>query len=1076
LAALFWPDQSDTAALRNLRQTLNRLRHAIADKSARPPFLEIARQTLQFNAASRSWLDVAEFREHLAAVKQHRHRHLIGCPLCLDHLRVAADLYRGDFMTGVTVDSLLFEEWVRIERERLHQQALEVLHLLAAHYERVGEYENTLRYARRQLELESWYEEAHRRVMRVLALTGERNAALAHYRTCQEILTRELDVSPERETAELYERIKAGTLPHRRPLPDNLPPQGTTFIGREEELLQMLDALLDPDCRLLTLSGEGGIGKTRLALAAAARVKSSFKDGVWFVSLSGKQPNDPAAQDCDVLIDAIADALDLTFYGTADLSTQLFSYLQHKELLLILDNFEPFEACADGVLALLRAAPHVTALVTSRGVLNFQMEKVVRVKGLPVPASAAAPMAAEYSSIRLFAERAGRTGSDWSLNAATLPDVVYLCRFLEGIPLAIELAAAGVRQASPSVITHAIQQNLNALNTTMRDLPERHRSMRAVFEASWQRLAPTEQALLARLAIFQGGCSRTAAVAVAEATAADLKALLDDSLLRESDVERYTLHALLQQFAAEKCQASLSPEQIVVLQKRHAGFYMHFVEERAAAFLGPESQKVAHEIRADLENIRQAWRWSVEHALVEALSGGAFGFFYFLHAAGLFREGVELFQQAVDRLQTLACGDDPAEQTRRVALARLLVAQSSLLHAAGRYEEAVAAAQAADRLASQIAAVETGRYLHAYAQLHWGRALWLQAEYSAARECFNETVSTARELQGEAGATVLLQELEAEGLCALSALAFDATADEDELPYIERALQIFGEMGNRRGTALALSDMGILMLRRASYRAALDYLEQALQLLREISQRGLECDVLNDLGVLHFMLGSYPRAKSYFDLSLEASEEIGDQQSVCTVLGNLSLLCRATGENEIARDYGLQALRIATEIGDRDTVGYDYAYLGHALLGLSRLDEAADFYRRSLELRLELGQEDLTAESRAGLARVLLAQGEKAAALEQVDLLLLHLKAHPGLGGAEEPLQVYLSCFQVLKALRDPRAADLLATAHTLLETQAAQIGDPLLRTSFLENVPAHREIVRAWEQQKDRRYPDSVK
>ena len=160
LAALLCPDQSDAAALRNLRQTLNRLRHAIADKNARPPFLEIARQTLQLNAASRCWLDVAEFREHLAAVKQHRHRHLIGCPLCLDHLRVAAELYRGDFMTGVTVDSLLFEEWVRIERERLHQQALEVLHLLAAHYEGVGEYENTLRYARRQLELESWYEEA----------------------------------------------------------------------------------------------------------------------------------------------------------------------------------------------------------------------------------------------------------------------------------------------------------------------------------------------------------------------------------------------------------------------------------------------------------------------------------------------------------------------------------------------------------------------------------------------------------------------------------------------------------------------------------------------------------------------------------------------------------------------------------------------------------------------------------------------------------------------------------------------------------------------------------------------------
>ena len=288
LAGLLWPDEPEPDALRNLRQALSRLRQAIGDSAAHPTFLIGTPQTLQLNPDSDYWLDVAAFADAMSSTRRHAHRRLERCASCIGRLQEAVEWYRGDFLAEFSLSSVPLEEWLVVQREGLHHQALEALHCLAAHHEGQAEYEQALRYARRQIELEPWREVAHRQAMRALALGEQRDAALAQYETCLRVLAEELGVHPEAETTVLCQRIRddeelqAGlAVP-----PHNLPAALTPFVGRERELAQIEECLQDPACRLLTLVGLGGIGKTRLALEAAMEQVNAFEHGVFFVPLA----------------------------------------------------------------------------------------------------------------------------------------------------------------------------------------------------------------------------------------------------------------------------------------------------------------------------------------------------------------------------------------------------------------------------------------------------------------------------------------------------------------------------------------------------------------------------------------------------------------------------------------------------------------------------------------------------------------------------------------------------------------------------------------------------------------------
>ncbi|MHB8625596.1 MAG: helix-turn-helix domain-containing protein [Aggregatilineales bacterium] len=413
----------------------------------------------------------------------------------------------------------------------------------------------------------------------------------------------------------------------------NLPSQPTPFIGRADELAEVAQRLNDPTCRLLTLVGAGGSGKTRLALEAAHDQIANFADGVYFVVLTPVAvPNLVAA--------AIAGALKLTFYDPADPAASIVGYLRAKALLLLLDNFEHLLEATGLLTDILAAAPQVKMLVTSREALNLQEEWVRRVDGLSFPTALTlnpspqgrgtgsdlpSPLGEgpgvraaleSYSAIRLFIERARQVRANFSL-ADEWDNVLRICQLVQGMPLAIELAAAWLKTLPCARIADEIQRNLDFLASPLRNVPERHRSMRAVFDHSWKLLTIEEQSIFRTLAVFRGGFEHEAAERIANASLQTLTALVDKSLLQCTTAGRYDLHELLRQYAEQQLEAA---GESANARAAHSAYYMDFVAQRDADVKGRRQAPALNEIRTDFENIRAAWQWAQDHRRYDAIS------------------------------------------------------------------------------------------------------------------------------------------------------------------------------------------------------------------------------------------------------------------------------------------------------------------------------------------------------------------------------------------------------------------------------------------------------------------------
>lgn len=486
LIGLLWPEEPEETARHNLRQALFNLRQVIGDQTANPPFLFITRDEIRFNTASDYSLDAAEFDAHLDATTRHSHSQLETCAVCASELQDAVELYRGKFLQEFFLeDSAEFEEWALMQREARHQRALEALTHLANYYEQHGDLTATRRCAARQLELDPWREQAHRQRMRVFAVEGQRDAALAQYETCRRVLAQELGVEPSSETRELYQTIKAevGRMLQSRAIADeekkvsSFPVPLTPFFGRERELAELVQLIADPNCRCITLVAPGGMGKTRLAIQAAANHRSEFAQGVAFVQLA-------AIHSTESVSPAIANALGFSFYGPMSPRLQLANYLRDKQMLLVLDNVEQLVEAAEVFVELLQHAPEIKLLLTSREPLNVQGEWVFEIAGLDVPLNERAEQFEASSAVALFMQRARRTRTGFGLHEQNRASVARLCRMVEGMPLALELAATWVKTLSVAEIVAEIEGSLDFLSASTRDLPERHRSIRAVFDHS----------------------------------------------------------------------------------------------------------------------------------------------------------------------------------------------------------------------------------------------------------------------------------------------------------------------------------------------------------------------------------------------------------------------------------------------------------------------------------------------------------------------------------------------------------------------------------------------------------------
>lgn len=660
LASLVWPEKPAAAARHSLSQALYSLRSLLNDPGVWTPFV-ISNQSIQMNRDHRVWLDTNEFSKLANSYDLHGHTNNWICEDCLEKLSQAVSLYRGSFLAGLSLENCqVFEEWATLQRELLQQKAVQSIERLAGAFTLRQDLERALSFAIRKSTLDPLDEAAHRQIMGLYDRLGRRSEALSQYAVCREILNAELSVEPEAETTALFHEIARQPGPTLVSAPaHNLPAPLTRLVGRQVELDQVCQNLLNPDCRLLTVLGPGGIGKTRLALEAGRMLLPAFQNGVFLAELSTQRAD-------QTLIPVIAQAVGMEQYSAADalrrsqstnLQEQLSGYLREKNLLLILDGFEGLLEQAPQAASLLRQAPGLKILVTSRARLNLKGERIINISGLSHPTNRESQEDfSGYGSVQLFIDAARRSKPEFNLTPQNRTAVSEICQLNQGMPLGILLAAAWIGTLSPVQITAEIKRSLDFLEVGWRDLPERQRSLRATFDHSWRLLSEPEQLAFLRLSIFQSAFSAKRAYQVADISIQTLKRLIDQSLLQQAAEDHYRMHDLLRQYAQEKLSAL--PETYQWIHERHCQVFMEALNTWEPRLKSRAQFDALAEMDQEQADIRAAWDWSVQQKKTDLLSNSAGGLSYYY----LLRQQYELGAHTFGIAAVLASHDDLADQ------------------------------------------------------------------------------------------------------------------------------------------------------------------------------------------------------------------------------------------------------------------------------------------------------------------------------------------------------------------------------------------------------------------------------
>jgi len=684
-----------------------------------------------------------------------------------------------------------------------------------------------------------------------------------------------------------------------------LPVPPTALFGRELELTQISHLLRDPHCRLLTLIGPGGIGKTHLAVEAATQQQALFVDGATFVPLTPVVGREQT-------ITVIADSLGLVLYTASDRAEQLIAALHAKQLLLVLDNFEHLLAeasCVAFIGDLVRGAPKVKLLVTSREPLRLQAEWVFEVQGLPIPESAAPEALEASSAAKLFLQRARQARVGFTLAADDRQAVYEICQLVAGLPLGIELAAAWVATLSCQEIAREIQRNLDFLTATARDVADRHRSIRAAFDHSWKLLSAEEQRVLRQIAIFRGSFGREAAEQVAGTSLASLSALVSKSLLRHTQDGRYELHDLVGQYTYEHLQKD--GQEYVQTANRHAHYYAGLLERRGTAFQGPDQPAVIAELIAELANVRLGWTWAATNQYAEDLHRGADTLFWLYEARSNCREGVPLFGQAVQSLEgdadvTVASASSAAHE-QQLALGQVLSYQGFFCLRQGQHRQARALLQRSHGLLGRLAKEGTrpAQAAFATATAFLGTATYVMGEYGAGQQLLHESLTIKRALDDRWGTAFCLRHL---GLVAYYRGDYDAA-----YRLLSESMALSRAMGNTWAIASSLNILSMAVYAQGAYREAQQLLQEALELSQVLQDRFNIASALTGLGQVSQALGDIPDAQRFFENSARIWHEIGDQGSLAQTLNQLGMTLLVREDQRGARRCFIEALEVAKE-------------------------------------------------------------------------------------------------------------------------------------------------------------------
>ena len=856
-------------------------------EAARTTVLSIAQHSVGLNEDTIA-VDVAQFETLLAQCDAHVHADTIACEECLARMESAATLYRGKLLEGTVLEnSPTWEAWLYFKCEDLHRQALNLLYTLTRAAEARGAYVTMRQYAQRQITLEPWREEAHRQVMRALALGGEHVAALAAFETCRRMLGERLGVEPAAETVELFRLIESGELrpvqvqapsqiaPELARVRSHLPVPLTNLLGRERELGEIANILRDPACRCVTLVGTGGVGKTHLASQIAANMRDAYADGVFFVALT-------TVRDAHMVIPAIARVLHVPQSGMLPLGDVLKDALRSCHMLLVLDNFEHVADAAPVVDELLAAAPRLNVLVTSRIALHLPaVNTSIMVAPLAIaePHASLTPEAWEHlPSVQLFAERARAIQPLFRLTPQNVVDIAPICAVLDGLPLAIELAAARIKIMKPNELLRRLHAaRLPILTQGARDLPQRHQTLRDAIDWSYRLLDPAQQRMFALLSVFAGSWTVSAAHDICEHdqdpsdTFDRVRALLDHSLITratdwttqtENDEPRFTMLKTIGEYARERI---AEHEEQCGIEARHAAFFLHLAKD-AERVLGTHEQ-IPWLPRLDIDhnNLLKALTWFLDGN--DAASGlrMAQALIQYWARRALYTEGRYWLELALVRTEATVPDSENVRSTALYGAGWLASLQGENAHAMKLYEESITAVRDGNDPARP-----------AVLRVYQARTLRLQGKHERAAMLEQESLTLFRAVGDTKNIAFALLSLG------------DVAYDQGDLSQAERsfaeALRLYESIGNIEDTGWVLKCLGEVAHMQGQLDCATARLQQSLAIFRDVYEMTGVAQVQLVLGQVAHTRGDYGEALRLYHDSLRLLFEYGLKIDVAYIL------------------------------------------------------------------------------------------------------------------------------------------------------------------------------------------------
>ena len=984
IAGTLWPDSSQSQALAYLRHCLTELRHALGTEAAR----------LQSPTSQALALDLMDAEVDVVTFD-------LGIQKGdASGLQVAIAAYRGPLLGDCP------EEWALLERGNREQSYLAGLRTLAETALERGDSETAIECARRIIAVDPLQEAAHRILIRALASTGDVGAAVQAYRDLRLHLHRELNTEPGPLTTELYNRVRAGArqkvvaadvvVPSHDvlPSPRRIPRPLTDLLGRSEEVAKVAARLRLR--RLLTLTGTGGLGKTRLAVAVAEALAEDYADGAWFVELAG-------LSDPNLVVQVVASTLGVRDEAGRTLHESLVSFLRSRLLLLVLDNCEHLlETCAVLVSDVLDACSGVRILATSRQALGITGEVNWPVPLLPVPDLAHLPSDAEallgelnqVASVRLFLERAEAVQKDFALTPRNALSVARICERLDGIPLAIELAAGNVKVLPIEQIARRLHDVLRLLTRGSRTAQPRQQTLQATLDWSYDLLTEQERFLLRRLSVFADGWTLEASEWVGSSTHDDgihgsmplitgievlavLTSLVDKSMVQVSerkDCIRYLMLETVRQYAWDRLVENGESEAV---RARHRDVFLNLAEAAERKLGGMEQGEWLLRLEEDHENLLAA----LDCSLKENGVGTALRFCRALSRFWIIRGHLSEGREWCVRILGKVEGGERA--TVLDAVADLASHQGDYASTRGYAQESLGIYE------------ELGDRRGVAASLNrLGDAECNQDDYVAAQGNFESSLVIYRETGDQAGL--------AQSLSRLGRVANFRDEHDKARACFEESLGLYRALGDRSGAASCLNGLGNADYYQSDLTSARANYDQALALYKEIADKGGIAYSLNGLGIVASALAEHDAARSYYGDSLAIYQEMGDRRGIACLLHDLAGVAAVQRDHASAISHYQESVSISKEIGDRRGLANSLGRLGRLTMAEGDYSAARSILQSSLAIQLEIGNVWGIAESLESFGSILAHKGN---VTEAVSLFAAAESLRTEIGGALSPVK-----------------------------------------------------------------------